>query len=53
MHGIDTAAARNRAREAGYAVLVGALDKPHNLRKAYIPDLDGYGWVPNVQLTAD
>ncbi len=50
MHGIDPAVAGTGAREAGYAVLVGGLDKPRGLRKAYILDRDGYGWVPDVWL---
>ncbi len=53
MHGIDPDAAETRAREAGYTVLAGALDKPHGLREAYILDSDGYCWVPDVPLPAD
>ena len=48
LHGRDPDAAEARARELGYTVLAGALDKPHGLREAYIVDGDGYLWVPDV-----
>lgn len=53
LHGIDPDQAETRARDAGYTILAGALDKPHGLREAYILDPDGYCWVPDVPLAAD
>ena len=50
LHGIDPDAAEQRARDHGYTVLAGALDKAHGLREAYILDPDGYCWVPDVPL---
>ncbi|MBC8452044.1 MAG: hypothetical protein H8D70_02360 [Rhodospirillaceae bacterium] len=50
LHGIDPDAAETRARDGGYTVLAGALDKPHGLREAYILDPDGYCWVPDIPL---
>ena len=48
LHGRDPDAAEAAARQAGYAVLAGGMDKPHGLREAYILDPDGYCWVPDV-----
>jgi len=48
LHGRDPDTAEKAARELGYTVLAGALDKPHGLREAYIVDRDGYLWVPDV-----
>lgn len=50
MHGRDPDAAEAAARELGYTVLAGAMDKPHGLREAYIIDRDGYVWVPDAPL---
>jgi len=50
VHGLDPDAAETRARALGYAVLAGAMDKPHGVREAYILDTDGYLWVPDVPL---
>lgn len=50
LHGIDPDMAERRARDHGYTVLAGALDKAHGLREAYILDPDGYCWVPDVPL---
>lgn len=46
--GLDPDTAEARARDAGYTVLAGSVDKPHGLREAYILDADGYLWVPSV-----
>ena len=48
IYNCDPDAAEARARDAGYMVLAGAMDKPHGLREAYILDDDGYLWVPGV-----
>jgi len=48
LHGCDPDAAEARAREAGYTVMVGSMDKQHGLREAYLVDVDGYVWVPDV-----
>ncbi len=48
LHGRDPDAAEAAAREHGYTILAGAMDKPHGLREAYILDADGYLWVPDV-----
>ncbi|MBT4044103.1 MAG: hypothetical protein HOK21_02235 [Rhodospirillaceae bacterium] len=48
VYGRDPDVAEARARELGFEVLAGALDKPHGLREAYIIDQDGYLWVPGV-----
>lgn len=48
IYNCDPDAAEARARDAGYTVLAGSMDKPHGLREAYILDEDGYLWVPGV-----
>jgi len=48
VHGCDPDRAEAAARQAGFAVLAPAADKPHGLREAYIGDDDGYIWVPDV-----
>jgi catechol 2,3-dioxygenase-like lactoylglutathione lyase family enzyme len=48
LYGRDPDAAEAKARELGYVVLAGAMDKPHGLREAYLVDADGYLWVPGV-----
>jgi catechol 2,3-dioxygenase-like lactoylglutathione lyase family enzyme len=50
LHGRDPDAAEAKARELGYTVLAGAMDKVHGLREAYIVDADGYLWVPDVPI---
>lgn len=50
VYGCDPDAAEARARELGYTVLAGAMDKPHGLREACIVDADGYLWVPGVAI---
>lgn len=44
----DPDAAEARARELGFTILAGAMDKPHGLREAFIIDGDGYMWVPSA-----
>lgn len=48
LHGCDPDQAAARAREFGYVVFAPAQDKPHGLRECYLPDPDGYMWVPDV-----
>ncbi|MFP6746897.1 MAG: hypothetical protein VCD66_04775 [Alphaproteobacteria bacterium] len=50
LYGRDPDEAEAKAREMGFEVLAGALDKPHGLREAYIIGQDGYLWVPGVAL---
>jgi catechol 2,3-dioxygenase-like lactoylglutathione lyase family enzyme len=50
LHRCDPDAAEARARDLGYTVLAGAMDKPHGLREAYILDADGYLWVPDTPI---
>ena len=50
LHGCDPDAAEHRARDLGYTVFAGAMDKPHGLREAYLLDEDGYLWVPDVPI---
>ena len=50
LHGCDPDAAERRARDLGYTVFAGAMDKPHGLREAYLLDEDGYLWVPDVPI---
>ncbi len=50
LYGRDPDEAEAKARELGFEVLAGALDKPHGLREASIIDQDGYLWVPGVAL---
>lgn len=50
VHGCDPDLAEARARELGFTVLAGAMDKPHGLREAYLIDADGYVWVADVPL---
>jgi uncharacterized glyoxalase superfamily protein PhnB len=49
-YGCDPDEAEKRAREAGWTVLAGSLDKPHGLRETMILDDDGYVWIPSVHL---
>ncbi len=50
LYGRDPDAAQDAAREAGYTVLAGAVDKPHGQREAHIVDDDGYVWVPGIPI---
>lgn len=46
----DPDAAESRARDGGWTVLAGAMDKPHGLRECVIVDDDGYVWVPGTAI---
>ncbi len=48
LYGRDPDKAETSAREGGWTVLAGAIDKPHGQREVYIIDDDGYVWVPGV-----
>ena len=50
LHGRDPDAAEAAARRFRFAILQTATDKPHGLREAYIVDVDGYVWVPDVPI---
>ncbi len=52
LHGCDPDKAEQLARDNGYHVLAGAMNKPHGLREAYLVDADGYVWVPDVPIRA-
>lgn len=53
VYGCDPDRAEAQARENGYTVLSGSIDKPHGLRECIIVDDDGYVWVPGVALKAE
>ncbi len=48
IYGCDPDEAERRARDGGWTVLAGSLDKPHGLRECVIVDDEGYVWVPGV-----
>lgn len=48
VYGCDPDAAELAARDLGFTVLAGAMDKPHGIREAFIIDDAGYIWVPGV-----
>jgi uncharacterized glyoxalase superfamily protein PhnB len=50
IYGLDPDGAAQRARDAGFTVLAGAMDKPHGLREAMLIDGDGYLWIPSIHL---
>jgi hypothetical protein len=50
LHGRNPDEAEAASRQLGFAVLAGAVDKPHGLREAYLVDPDGYLWVPDIPL---
>jgi len=52
LHNTDPDAIETAARDAGYTVLAGAMDKPHGLREAVIMDDEGYVWVVDMPLPA-
>lgn len=52
LYGCDPDTAEAKARELGFTVLSGAIDKPHGLRECVILDDDGFAWVPAVARTA-
>ena len=53
LYGIDPDAAERAARDGGWIVLAGAMDKPHGLRESVLVDDDGYVWVPGTALPKD
>lgn len=50
LYGVDPDEVEAHAREGGWTVLAGAIDKPHGLREAVIIDDEGYVWVPGIAL---
>ena len=50
LYGCDPDVAEAKARELGFTVLAGSIDKPHGLRECVILDDDGYAWVPAVAI---
>jgi catechol 2,3-dioxygenase-like lactoylglutathione lyase family enzyme len=50
LYGCDPDQAEEAARQGGWTVLAGSIDKPHGLRECMIIDDDGYLWVPGVAL---
>jgi uncharacterized glyoxalase superfamily protein PhnB len=50
VYGCDPDVAETRAREGGWTVLAGSLDKPHGLRECMIVDDEGYVWIPSAHL---
>lgn len=46
LYGLDPDACEARAREWGYQILDGSIDKPHGLRELFLFDPDWYVWVP-------
>jgi hypothetical protein len=52
LYGCDPDVAEAKARELGFLVLSGTIDKPHGLRECIILDEDGYAWIPAVATKA-
>ncbi len=50
IYGCDPDIAAAKAREGGWTVLAGSMDKPHGLRECIILDDDGYAWVPGIAI---
>ena len=50
LYGCDPDVAESKARELGFTVLAGSIDKAHGLRECVILDDDGSAWVPAVAL---
>ena len=50
LYGCDPDRAEARAREMGFTVLAGSIDKEHGLRECIILDDEGYAWVPAVAI---
>ena len=48
LYGCDPDVAEAKARQLGFTVLAGTVDKPHGLRECVILDDEGYAWVPSV-----
>ena len=50
LYDCDPDRAEAKARELGYTVLAGSIDKGHGLRECIILDDDGYAWVPTAKI---
>ncbi len=50
LYGLDPDACEKAARDGGWTILAGAVDKPHGLREAFIIDDDGYVFVPGTPI---
>ena len=50
VYGCDPDEAERKARDGGWMVLAGSIDKPHGLRECVLIDDDGYAWVPGVAI---
>jgi len=50
LYGRDPDVAEARARDLGFIVLAGSMDKPHGLREAFIVCPAGYLWAPSLAL---
>lgn len=50
LYGCDPDACEARARDLGFTVLAGSIDKPHGLRECMIIDDEGYVWVPSLAI---
>jgi uncharacterized glyoxalase superfamily protein PhnB len=50
VYNLDPDQAEARARQGGWTILAGSMDKPHGLREAMILDDEGYLWVPSIHL---
>lgn len=50
LYGCDPDRAEAKAREHGFIVLAGSVDKGHGLRECIILDDDGYAWVPTSKI---
>ena len=53
VYGRDPDMAEAIARNGGWTVLAGSLDKPHGLREAMILDDEGYLWIPSIHLAEE
>jgi catechol 2,3-dioxygenase-like lactoylglutathione lyase family enzyme len=51
IYGCDPDMAEKAARDGGWTVLAGSMDKPHGLRECIIVDDEGYVWVPGVAIS--
>jgi hypothetical protein len=53
IYGCDPDLAEAGARDNGFTILAGSMNKPHGLRECMIVDDDGYVWVPGVASRED
>jgi catechol 2,3-dioxygenase-like lactoylglutathione lyase family enzyme len=49
-YSVDPDIAEAAARNLGYSILAGSIDKPHGLRECMILDADGFVWIPSRHL---